>query len=143
MKVSRKVLCIVALIIAGLLSLGASFLGLMGLLWGGFGRHGFKILELLFFLPPLLAFPLFALAAASSRLAAFSLWALGPAYSLAMFQVSAENFVGSFTHYAVLLLACFVNKLAILLWVSAALVQFGIRVYAQSRIEEPASTVGL
>ncbi|MGB6728492.1 MAG: hypothetical protein WBE74_21550 [Terracidiphilus sp.] len=131
-----------ALILAGLLSLYASFISLMGIFSGGFPRQRFSVPLILLFLAPLLALPLFALAASSSRLASFSLWALGPAYSLAMFQISAGNFAGSFLNYLGLLLACLFDRVAIVLWVTAWLVHFGTRIYNAPRGAEPAATIG-
>ncbi len=132
-----------ALILAGLLSLYASFMGLMAFAWGGFPRPKFPVAY--FFVPiaPLLAFPLFVFAVASFRLAAFCLWALGPAYSLALFQLNTGSFAGSFIHYLGLLLACIFDRMAIILWISAWLVHFWTRIYTIPRGEEPAVTIGL
>jgi hypothetical protein len=99
-------------------------------------------MEVLLFLPLLLALPLFALAAASSRLASYCLWALGPAHSLAMFQINANGFVGSFLHYLGLLFACIFDKMAIALWVTAWLVHFGNRIYNTPRGKESVQTIG-
>jgi len=141
-KASPRWHLIGALTLAGLLSLYASYFGLMGLLWGGFPRNKFPIPLILLFFLPLLAFPMFMLAAASSRLASFCLWALGPAYSLAMFQIDAEKFAGSFIHYLGLFFDCLFDKLAIVLWVTAWLVHYGSRICAKSSGEEPAPTIG-
>jgi hypothetical protein len=130
-----------ALILAGLLSLYASFLGLMAFAWGGFGRQKFPALEILLFLPPLLAFPLFMFAAGSSRIASFAMWALGPAHSLALFQMNAAGFAGNFFHYLGLLLACIFDRMAIILWVAAWLVHFGTSIYTMPRGEKPAATI--
>ena len=132
MRADPKWQFIGALILAGLLSLYASFLGLMGFSWGGFGRQKFPIPLVLQFLASLLAFPLFALAAASIRSASFCLWALGPAYSLALFQMNAGNYAGNFFHYLGLLLACLFDRVAIFLWITAWLVHFGTRIYKTS-----------
>jgi hypothetical protein len=118
-----------ALTLAGALSLYASFLGLMGMLRGGFSKV-VQVPYSLLLIAPLLAFPLFVLAAASVRPAAFFIWGLGPSYSLALFQVSARNYAGSFLHYLGLLLACLCDRIAIILWVTAWLVHFGTRIYA-------------
>lgn len=96
-------------------------------------------MEILLFLPPLLALPLFALSAASSRLASFALWALGPTHSLAMFQLNANLFAGSFLHYLGLLLDCMFDRVAIMLWATAWLVHFGTGIYNRPRLaEQPA-----
>ena len=142
MKIGTKWQFISALALAGLLSLYASFYSAMGLLWGGFGRQDFPIGEFFLLLAPLLAFPLFAFAAASSRLAAFGLWTLGPAYSLVLFQINAGSFVGNFMHYLGLLLACLFDRTAVFLWITAWLVQFGARIYNPPRDAEPAATIG-
>ena len=142
MRASPKWHFIGALILAGLLSLYASFLGLMAFAWGGFPRQKFPLPLVLLFLAPLLAFPLFALAAASIRSASFSLWALGPAHSLAMFQISADRFAGSFLQYLGLLLACLFDRIAIILWITAWLVHFGTGIYARPHREEPAPMTG-
>lgn len=132
-----------ALVLAGVLSVYASFLGLMGFLSGSLPRHRFSAPLILLFLSPLLALPLFALAAASIRWAAFSLWALGPAYSLAMFQMSnSVGFTGSFTQYVGLLLACLFDRMAIMLWITAWLVFFGSRIYAKRDGGEPTAMIG-
>jgi hypothetical protein len=141
-KIDPKWHFIGALTLAGLLSLYTSFNGLMGFLWGGFPRQKFPIPLVLLFLAPILALPLFALAAASFRLASFCLWALGPAYSLALFQINADSFVGSFIHYLGLLVACLCDRVAIMLWITAWLVHFGTRIYDGPRGPEPAATIG-
>ncbi len=142
MKISSDWHFIGALALAGLLSLYASFYGLTGFLWSGFPRQQFPVSLILMFLAPLLAFPLFVVSAASSRPAAFGLWALGPAYSLAMFQTSAAHFTGGFLQYLGLLLACLADRLAIILWGTAWLVHFGTKIYAVPRPKEPFLTMG-
>ena len=128
-----------ALMLAGLLSLYASFAGLTGLLWGGLGRQKFAASVLLLSLPLLLAFPLFMFASGSSRIASFAMWALGPAYSLALFQITSANFAGSFPKYLQLLLACMFDRMAIFLWITAWLVHFGTGIYNRRRdVERPA-----
>jgi hypothetical protein len=141
-KIDPKWHYIGALTLAGLLSLYASFLGLEAFAWGGLPRHKFSAPEILLFLPPLLAFPLFALSAASLRTASFAMWALGPAYSLALFQLSAAKFAGSFAQYLGLLLGCLVDRVAMMLWITAWLVHFGTRIYAMPRDKEPDATIG-
>jgi len=67
------------------------------------------------------------------------MWALGPAYSLALFQTSSANFVGSFPRYLQLLLACLFDRVAIFLWITAWLVHFGTGIYNRPRdAEHPA-----
>jgi hypothetical protein len=141
-KIDQKWHFIGALAFAGLLSLYATYYALTGFLWGGFPRQKFPIPLALLFLAPLLALPLFSLALASSKLAAFCLWALGPAYSLAMFQISAGRFAGSFAHYLGLLLDCVFDRMAVFLWITAWLVHFGTRIYATPRGKEPVATIG-
>jgi hypothetical protein len=114
----------------------------MAFAWGGLPRHKFPLTYIFVALAPLLAFPLFVLASASIRWASFCLWTLGPAYSLAMFQISADSFVGSFLHYLGLLLACIFDRMAVMLWVTAWLVLFGTRIYATQNGEKPAATIG-
>lgn len=130
-----------ALALAGVLSLYASFLGLMGFAWGGVPHRGFPATFFLVVIAPLLAFPLYLLAVASSKIASFTMWALGPAYSLALFQISAGQYIGSLPHYLGLLLACFVDRIAIVLWVAAWLVHFGARIYPPVA-KEPAPMIG-
>jgi hypothetical protein len=142
MKVDPKWHFIGALILAGLLSLHASVYALMGFLGGGFPRQKFSMPLILLFSAPLLALPLFALAAASIRSASFCLWALGPAYSLAMFQITAGRFVGGFFQYLGLFAACLFDRMAIILWITAWLVHFGSRIYNAPANPEPAATIG-
>jgi hypothetical protein len=141
-KTDAKWQFIGALIVAGLLSLYASITGLMAFAWGGLPRHRFPLTYIFVALAPLLAFPLFALAAATIRSASFCLWALGPAYSLALFQMNANSFAGSFIHYLGLLLACLFDRMAIFLWITAWLVHFGTSIYHTSQHIEPATTIG-
>ena len=124
-----------ALTLAGMLSLLASYVGLMTFLRGGFPR-GFPGSYVLIGLAPLAAFPLFALSAASWKMCAFAMWALGPAYSLALFEANAREFAGSFGNYVGLLAACLFDRMAIILWVTAWLVHFGAGIYASKRNAE-------
>jgi hypothetical protein len=142
MKVDQKWHFIGALTLAGLFSLYASYYALMGFLWGGFPRQKFPIPLVLLFLAPLLALPLFALALASSKMASFCLWGLGPAYSLAMFQISAGRFAGGFLQYLGLLLDCIFDKMAVILWITAWLAYFGTRIYNRPQDLEPAPRIG-
>ncbi len=142
MKVDPKWHFIGALTLAGLLSFYSSFIGFMAFAWGGFGRQKFPALEILLFLPPLLAFPLFVIAAGSSRIALFAMWTLAPVHSLALFQMNAGSFAGSFFQYVGLLLACLCDRIAVFLWIAAWLVLFGTRIYG-SRGAEPAETIGI
>ena len=142
MRIDSKWHYIGAMILAGLLSLYASFYALMGFLWGGFPRQKIPIPLILLFLAQLLALPLFALAAASIRTASFCSWALGPLYSLALFQMNAARFVGGFLHYLGLLSACFFDRMAVILWITAWLAHFGMRIYSAPQAPEPAATIG-
>jgi hypothetical protein len=127
MKTSRKFLCFSSLIAACLLSLLLSFLGLFGLTWGGTPQAIESPSILILFFPYLLAFPLFALAVAVSRLGSLALWIAVPLPGLAVFEGSVHDFKGGPLDLVKFLVLCCYPALPLLLL--AALVQFGTHFY--------------
>jgi len=127
MTTSRKWLCIGSLAVAGLLSLLLSCFGGFALLWAGFPEKDHSARLMAMFLPFLLAFPLFALAAAVSRLASVALWIAVPFPWLAVFELNTHDFRGDPLSFMKLLASSF--HMALPLLIVAALVQFGTQFY--------------
>jgi hypothetical protein len=141
MKASRKWLCIGALIVGGLLSLFLSFTGAMGFLWGGFPGHRFPVVAIAYFLPPLLAFPIFALAAAGSRKSRFAVWTLAPASWVATFEMTTQSFTESFSEYLKALILSLFSITVVALFVLAFLAYMGTMIYRPNPKPESAGSV--
>jgi hypothetical protein len=127
MTTSRKWLCFASVALGGLLSLLFSFLGLFGFTWGGIPESIESPSILFLFMPYLLAFPLFALAVAVSRLASLALWIAVPIPSVAMFQGNIHDFKGGPFDLVRFIGECSLPALPLLLL--AALVKFGTHFY--------------
>ncbi|MGD0739672.1 MAG: hypothetical protein ABR957_08755 [Terracidiphilus sp.] len=133
---ARRGLRITALTVAGLLSLYLCFIGLVGLLWGGFGRGKDDAQMLGFFLPFLLALPLFVFSLGISRFASLGLWVLIPYHWFWMvIHFGGEGSVGplGFMKGLALLLVAPTEISIVLL---AVLVQFGSQVFNQFSFDE-------
>jgi hypothetical protein len=127
MTISKKWFCISALIVAGLLSVLCSFLGLFALGWGGFGRGKGSVAMLGFVLPLLIAFPLFALSLGVTRFASLGLWCAAPYHWFWLIEVSSSPPSQGPLEFLKLLARCFVEPQVLLLLFVAVLVQFGIQ----------------
>ena len=128
MTLTRKFLCIGALILAGSVALLVFFLGLMALAWSGFGRGKNSVSILCFFLPFLLALPLFVLSLGGTRLGSVGLWVLVPYHWFSLICGSFPNPAHSVLGFLKLLAICASERQLLLLVLLAALVQFGVNV---------------
>lgn len=126
MSSSKRRLCISALVVAGLLSIFCSFLGLMGLAWGGLGRGKDTAAIPGFMLPLLLAFPLFVLSLGITRFASIGLWCAVPYHWLWLIEIGFQAPLNSPLEFLKLLARCFVEPEVLFLLLLASLVQFGI-----------------
>jgi hypothetical protein len=126
MTPTGKSLYIGALILAGILSLFLCFFGLMGLGWSGFGRGMDSASIFWFFLPFLMAFPLFVFSLGGTRLAYLGLWVLAPYHRFWLVHISSQNSPHSFRGFLQLLALCACQRQLLGLIVLAASVQFGI-----------------
>jgi hypothetical protein len=133
---ARRVLAIIALTIAGPLSLFLCLLGLMALAWGGLG-HGFEAAKRIgFLLPFFLALPLFIFSLGGTRFASLGLWALVPYHWFWLVQLSSGGPNHGFLQFLEFLALCVCQRQLLALVLLAVLVQFGLQAFNQFSFDE-------
>jgi hypothetical protein len=136
MTQTRKAACVVALVLAGVLSSILCLWGLMAMIWGGFGRANDSASILCFCLPFLLGLPLFLLSLGGTRLASLFIWVLVPFHLFWLIEVSSPLPNHTPAKLLKLLVLCLFERTELVLVFLALLVQFGIQVIPRFRIDE-------
>jgi hypothetical protein len=133
---ARRGLAITALTVAGLLALYFCFIGVFGVLWGGFGRSHEGLEVLGFSLPFLLALPLFVFSLGITRFASLGLWLLIPYHWFWLVIHFTGGGVSGPLEFARTAILCLIEPTEIALILLAILVQFGMQAFNQFNFDE-------